>query len=167
MTGLNSAQAVMMTAFPVFRSLSPFTDGLPVIMPSSILLLSAATGMVMTNPQLIPAWCLLGAIFIAIFTIYQAREKGHNAGRCAMVGLSSVLTGVALPRPIFHYMGVIGLEYWPPEFFVLCGAGAGMVGWTLMNTGYSLVTNSLPGVVTNTWNRVFGKTGQPSKDDDT
>ena len=136
-------------------------------MPSSIILFAAATGMVMTNPQRIPAWCLLGAIFIAVFTIYQAREKGHNAMRCMMVGLASVFTGVALPRPVFHYFGVTGLEYWSPEFFVICGAMAGMVGWTLMTTLHNLVTNSFPGVVTNTWNRIFGKTGQPPKDDDT
>lgn len=157
----------MMITFPVFRSLSPLAAGIPVVMPSSILLLTAATSMVMTNPQRIPAWCFAGAVFIAIFTIYQAREKGHKAARCVMVGLASLFFGVALPRPVLYHLGISNLEYWTPEFFMLCGAAAGLVGWTLTTTGYNLVTNNLPSVIGEVWGRFFGSAGQKKRDEDT
>lgn len=123
--------------------------------------------MVMTHPERIPAWCFAGAVFIAIFTIYQAREKGHRAARCVMVGISSLFFGVALPRPILHYLGVGNLQHWTPEFFMLCGAATGLMGWTLATSAYKLVTNNLPGFLGELWNRIFGKTGQPPKDSDT
>ena len=127
-----------------------FADNISPAMIAMILLLAAAETLVLINPQLIPAWCALGAVIATVFVFVHEKHTTINIrpGFLFLNALCTLFAGIALPRPVLtHWMGFTDLETWYPESFVLVAAVSGLCGFTAMHTIYLTLTGELPSVI--------------------
>lgn len=131
---------------PLSRS-SSYVAKLSPVMISSVALLAVSTGLVLTSPQRIPAWCALGAAIATVFTIYFARKNDKTPMYLVVVALASMLLGVAAPRPTLQYLGFTNLEAYYPEWYVLGGCACGIAGFTVIHGLYLGVTGQLPDAI--------------------
>jgi hypothetical protein len=134
-----------------------------------VLLLAAAETLVLISPQLIPAWCALGAVISTVFVFVHEKHTSTNIrpGFLFLNALCTLFAGIALPRPVLtHWLGVADLATWYPESFVLVAALCGLTGFTTLHTIYLLLTGELPSVIrslsANLLQRVFPSSFNPT-----
>ena len=124
------------------------TERIPFVMAASTLFLILANGLVITAPQWIPAWLLVGASVAAIFTLYYAKRHDKTPFYLLINVMASLFIGVTGPRPFLQYAFKIqDFADWYPETFMLLGTVFGLAGFTLIHTIHTIITGQLPAMI--------------------
>lgn len=121
------------------------TERIPFVMTASTLFLCLANGLVLTAPQRIPAWLLVGASVAAIFTLYYAKRNDKTPFYLLINVMSAIFLGVTGPRPFLQYaFNIQDFADWYPETFMLMGTVFGLAGFTVMHSIHTIITGQLP-----------------------
>lgn len=150
-SGMEKAWDSGMNAISYFHYASTdtrITERIPFVMTASTLFLILANGLVITSPQRVPAWLLVGASVAAIFTLYYAKRHDKTPMYLLINVMSALFLGMTGPRPFMQYaFGVSDFSLWYPETFMLMGTLFGLAGFTVMHTIHGIITGQLPAVI--------------------